>query len=111
MAQQLGHRQRTTRPRMPQVNYAPRAIRDLHRLREFLQPKNPAAAKRATEAILKAAKEIKRQPQIGRLIEELPNDFREWPIDFGDSGYVARYRFDADAITILAVRHQREVGF
>jgi plasmid stabilization system protein ParE len=96
---------------MPQIIYAPRALRDLQRLREFLQPKNPAAAKRATEAILKAVKKITRQPQIGRLIEELPNDYREWPIDFGDSGYVARYRFDADAITILAVRHQKEVGF
>lgn len=96
---------------MPQVVYAPSAIRDLQRLNKFLQPKNPAAAKRATAAILNAIKEIKRQPQVGRLIEELADDYREWPIDFGDSGYVARYRFDTDTITILAVRHQKEVGF
>ncbi|WP_407830533.1 plasmid stabilization protein [Verminephrobacter eiseniae] len=32
-------------------------------------------------------------------------------VDFGDSGYVVRYRIDMDAVTILAVRHQKEVGF
>ena len=51
------------------------------------------------------------QPGIGRPIEDMPDEFREWIIDFGDGGYVARYRIDANAITILAVRHQKEVGF
>jgi plasmid stabilization system protein ParE len=41
----------------------------------------------------------------------MPDEFREWVIDFGDSGYVARYRISSDGVTILAVRHQREVGF
>lgn len=41
----------------------------------------------------------------------MPDEFREWVIDFGDSGYVGRYRIDSDAITILAVRHKKEVGF
>ena len=50
------------------------------------------------------------QPHIGRPIEEMPDEFREWVIDFGDSGQVARYRIEGDAVTILAVRHQREVG-
>ena len=27
------------------------------------------------------------------------------------SAYIARYRHDADVVTILAVRHQRESGF
>lgn len=48
---------------------------------------------------------------MGRLVEDLPEQYREWPIDFGDSGYVARYRFDGDAVTILAVRHQKEAGY
>jgi hypothetical protein len=41
----------------------------------------------------------------------MPEEFREWVIDFGDSGYVARYRIDSDAVTLLAVRHQKELGF
>lgn len=96
---------------MPQVIYAPGAIRDLQRLREFLRPKNPAAAKRAGESIINAVKVLGHQPQIGRPVADMPEDYREWLIDFGDSGYVARYRIDSDAITILAVRHQKEVGF
>lgn len=96
---------------MPQVIYAPGAIRDLQRLREFLRPKNPVAAKRAAETIIKAVQALGRQPQIGRPVEDMPEDYREWPINFGDSGYVARYRFDAEAVIILAVRHQKEVGY
>jgi hypothetical protein len=28
-----------------------------------------------------------------------------------DSGYVTRYRFDGEIVTILAVRHQKEAGY
>lgn len=96
---------------MPQVRFAPAAIRELERLRECLRPKNPIAAQRAGEAILHAVRVLGLQPQIGRPIEGLPDELREWVIDFGDSGDVARYRIGPDAVTILAVRHQKEVGF
>lgn len=96
---------------MPRVRFAPAALRDLERLREFLRLKNPAAARRAGETILKSIKLLGQQPQIGRPIEDMPAEFREWLIDFGDSGYVALYRFDGNEVTILAVRHQREVGY
>jgi plasmid stabilization system protein ParE len=95
---------------MPQVRYAPAALRDLQRLREFLRPKNPVAAKRAGETIMKAVQFLGLQPQIGRPVEDMPDEYREWLIDFGDSGYVARYRFDGEVVTILAVRHQKEAG-
>lgn len=50
-------------------------------------------------------------PRLGRAVDDLPERFREWLIDFGDSGYVARYRVDDDAVTILGIRHQSETGF
>ena len=96
---------------MPQVIYSPGAIRDLQRLRKFLRPKNPVAAKRAADTIIKALQVLGFQPQIGRPVEDMPDQYREWMIDFGDSGYVARYRFDGEAVTILAVWHQKEVGY
>lgn len=37
--------------------------------------------------------------------------FREWLVDFGDSGYAVRYRITDDAIVMLAVRHFREAGY
>lgn len=95
---------------MPRVTFAPAAIRDLHRLREFLRPKSPDAARRAGEAIRQGVK-ICAHPRMGRLIDDLPEQYREWLIGFGDSGYVARYRIDDDAVTILAVRHQKEAGY
>ena len=38
-------------------------------------------------------------------------DIRDWPIDFGDSGYLARYYFNGGTVIILAIRHQKELDF
>ncbi len=38
-------------------------------------------------------------------------EFRERVIVFGDSGYVVLYRYDGDMAVILAIRHQREIGY
>ena len=96
---------------MPQLIWAPPALLDVQRLYRFLAPKNADAAKRAVKAIRQEVTVLGQQPGIGRPVENMPDEFRNWIIDFGDSGYVARYRIDADAVTILAVRHQKEVGF
>ena len=95
---------------MSQVRFAPAAIRDLQRLRDFLRSKNPDAARRAGEAIRQGVKVLGAHPTLGRLVDDLPEAFREWLIDFGDSGYVVRYRIDGDTVTILVIRHQREAG-
>ena len=68
------------------------------------------AAKRAVTAMRQGVRVLGQQPGIGRPIDEMPDEFREWIIDFGESGYVARYRLDSSGVTILAVRHQKEVG-
>ncbi|CAN7272764.1 type II toxin-antitoxin system RelE/ParE family toxin [Trinickia sp. LjRoot230] len=83
----------------------------MQRLRELLRPKNPDAARRAGEAIRRGVHTLGTHPRMGRLVEDLPDQCREWPIDFGDSGYVVRYRLDGDTVTILAVRHQKEAGY
>ena len=71
---------------MPQVRFAPAALRDLEKLREFLRPKNPAAARRAALTIIKAVQVLGQHPQIGRPAEEMEPMYRELLIDFGDSG-------------------------
>lgn len=95
---------------MRQVTFAPAAIRDLQRIRDFLRPKNPDAARRAGEAIRQGVRILGTQPRLGRMIDDLPEAYREWLIDFGDSGYVLRYRIDGDAVTILVIRRQSEAG-
>jgi hypothetical protein len=37
-------------------------------------------------------------------------EYREWPVNFGDSGYLALYRYDGHVVTVVAVRHRKEVG-
>lgn len=96
---------------MPQVIFSPGAIRDLQRLRDFLRSKSPDAARRAGEAIRQGTRALGIYPEMGRVIDDLPEQFRDWLIDFGNSGYVVRYRIDSDMVTILAIRHQKEHGF
>ncbi len=61
--------------------------------------------------IRNSVKLLASHPEIGRPIDELPPEFREWVIDFGDRGYVALYRYDGREVVILAVRHGREAGY
>lgn len=96
---------------MPRLIWSPQALLDVQRLYRFLAIKNTEAAQRAVQALRQGVRVLGQQPGIGRPIEDMPVEFREWVIDFGDSGYVARYRVDAEAIVILAVRHQKEAGF
>jgi len=96
---------------MPRLIWSPAALRDVQRLYRFLAEKSPDAAKRAVKAIREGVKVLAHHPDIGRPIEDMELEYREWLIDFGDSGYVALYRFDGQLAVILAVRHQREAGY
>jgi plasmid stabilization system protein ParE len=96
---------------MPRLIWTPSALLDVQRLYRFLVVKNPDAARRAVKAIRQGVKVLEQQPKVGRPVEDMDNEFRDWIIDFGDSGYVARYRVDPQFVYVLAVRHQKEVGF
>ena len=96
---------------MPRLIWTPSALLDVQRLYRFLVVKSPDAARRAVKAIRQGVKVLEQQPKVGRPVEEMDNEYRDWIIDFGDSGYVARYRVDPQFVSVLAVRHQKEVGF
>lgn len=96
---------------MSRLIWSQPALLDVQRLFRFLAPKNLDAAKRAVMAIRQGVKVLAQQPGVGRPIEDMPTEFREWMIDFSGSGYVARYRIDTDTVTVLAVRHQKEAGY
>jgi len=96
---------------MPRLKWTLSAQRDIARLRDFLSPKSKEAARKAVKAIRQSVKVLGRQPQIGRTVEELLPEFREWVIEFGHGAYVVLYRFDGKEVIILAVRHGREAGY
>jgi plasmid stabilization system protein ParE len=88
------------------------AMQGLNRCRQFLAEKNQAAAQRAGQAIERQFTLLENEPGIGRPLHELI-ELRELVISFGDSGYVALYRYEPqdETIFILAFRHQKEAGF
>jgi plasmid stabilization system protein ParE len=96
---------------MPRLIWSQNALRDLERLHDFLSSKSRDAARRAVKAIRQGVKLLSATPQIGRPIEDLPPEFREWIIEFGQGAYIALYRFNGNEVVILAVRHGREAGF
>ena len=97
---------------MPRVIVTEAAGRGLERCRRFLAARNLPAARRAGQAIARQFALLETHPDLGRPFPELP-ELRELVIGFGDSGYVALYRHEpaADAVYVLAFRHQKEAGY
>ena len=95
---------------MATVVYSKRALDHIERAFEFLRDKNAAATHSAVTAIQSAVDNLCAHPLVGRRLE---GELRELIISYGQSGYVALYRFviSKDEVRILAIRHQREIGF
>lgn len=94
---------------MPEVVWLPPAVADLARLKAFLEPKNPDAARSAVQQIKEAAELLKTMPRIGKPLDD-DSARRELFTAFGKHGYVLRYRVDEarDAVVIIRVWHTLE---
>ncbi len=97
---------------MPRVIVTEAAALGLKRCHRFLAAQNRQAARRAGQAIARQFALLETHPDIRRPFPDLP-ELRELVIGFGDSGYVALYRHEpeADAVHVLAFRHQKEAGY
>ena len=95
---------------MATVVYSGRALPHLERSFELLAGDNPGAAIAAAWAIRSAVENLAAHPLLGRRVH---GDIRELVISFGQTGYIALYRFvvPQDEVRVLAIRHQREIGF
>jgi plasmid stabilization system protein ParE len=96
---------------MPRLIWSPSALTDVRRAYRFLFEKSSIAAMQAVSAIRQSVKILSCHPEIGRPIDTIELEYREWPIAFGSSGYIALYHYDGQIVIIVAVRHQREAGF
>jgi len=96
---------------MSRLIWSESALRDMQRLYRFLADNNGEAAKRAVKAIRASVRIIAQHPEIGRPAEGMEPEYREWVIAFGDSGYIALYRYAGETALIVAVRHQKEAGY
>ena len=95
---------------MAQVIYSARALENLAHALEVSAGENAAAREATPGAIESAVNHLAAHPLVGRRVE---GDIRELVISFGATGYVALYRFvvQQDQVRVLALRHQREIGY
>lgn len=96
---------------MPRLIITEGAALGLERSRLYLAEKGPQVASRAGQAIEQQFARLEENTGMGRPFPELP-ELRELIIEFGESGYVALYRFvpTDEAVYVLAFRHQKEAG-
>ena len=88
------------------IVYTPEAIEDLVRLREFIEIKNPGAAKRVATSLVDGIKKLKQFPYIGVKVSEAPSP--ELMRDLIIGSYIVRYLILDKTINILRVWHQQE---
>lgn len=93
------------------VYWTETAVQGLERAYTFLAEKNEEAAIAALKAIRQKVLLLEHYPQAGRPAEDLEPEHRELIIPFGPTGYVLLYRIDNSSVYILALRHQKEVGY
>ena len=95
---------------MAEVVFSDEAFGDLERVVDFLLESSPEHAADALHKIRSAIGVLDMHPLVGRRVDA---DIRELVISWGETGYLALYRFDAalDVVRILRIRHQRESGY
>lgn len=93
------------------VTWLPQAIQGVQRAYRFLAEKDIEAAKAAAGIILQQAHILEKFPNAGRPADDLDPEHRELLVPFGASGYVLVYEVTGNNVTVLAVKHQKEVGY
>ncbi len=82
---------------------------DLDRLTEFLLERDPDLAERGIVTIKKTLAILQDFPLMARRASRDDPLLRELVVPFGSSGYLILFKLtDAQTVTILAIRHQRE---
>ena len=95
---------------MAQVVYSAKSLEHIERAFQLVREQNPSAALSAVTAIASAIENLAAHPLVSRRVE---GELRELIISYGQTGYVALYRLviSRDEVRVLALRHQRELGF
>jgi len=92
------------------VAYSARSLDSIERSLQVLRDADPAVAASAVAAIESGIASLETHPLVGRRLQ---GELRELVISYGPTGFVALYRFEIlhDAVYVLAIRHQRALGF
>ena len=88
------------------VKYSPESIGDLQRLVEFVEDKNPYAARRIAIDLQEGIERLKQFPQIGLPVLKATNP--EQLRDLYLSDYTVRYLMTDEVIYILRIWYGKE---
>ena len=88
------------------ISYSEEAIKDLVRLREFIEIKNPLAAQRVSASIRQGITQLRDFPRLGVKVESAPDPDIVRDIIIGN--YLSRYLITAQVIYVLRIWHHKE---
>jgi toxin ParE1/3/4 len=88
------------------LRFAPEAIEDLIRLRDFIERKNPTAAQRIAQDLLPGMEKLKVFPEIGLKVERAFEPRRIRDLYIGN--YTVRYLIGDGEIVVLRLWHGKE---
>lgn len=91
---------------MIKIEYSPESLKDLHRVVEFVEVKNPYAARRIAIDLQEGVSKLKQFPEIGLPVINAPVPERIRDLYIG--AYTVRYLITDGTIYILRVWHNRE---
>jgi plasmid stabilization system protein ParE len=88
------------------VKYSPESVDDLQRVVEFVEVKNPFAARRIAIDIQEGVEKLKQFPKIGLPVMKAPDPGKIRDLYVGN--YTARYLISDKFIYILRIWHNKE---
>jgi toxin ParE1/3/4 len=89
------------------ISYTKEAIADLERLRKFIEPKNPYAARRVSSELLDGIGNLRAFPKMGLPVARAPDPDSIRDLFVGQ--YTVRYLIDTNRVIILRIWHGKEV--
>jgi len=88
------------------VKYSPEAVDDLQRVVEFVEIKNPFAARRIAIDLQEGAEKLKQFPEIGLPVQKAADPDQIRDLYVGD--YTVRYLIAGEVIYVLRIWHDKE---
>lgn len=88
------------------IVWSPLAVDRVSEIADYIAQDKPAAAEKWVRTLFSKVEQLKISPEIGRIVPEIENpQFRE--LIYGN--YRIIYRFEAKQISILTIRHGKQI--
>lgn len=88
------------------IVWSPLAIDRVSEIAGYIAQDKPTAAEKWVKTVFSKVEQLKSSPEIGRIISEIENNqFRE--LVYGN--YRIIYRMEVEQISILTIRHGRQI--